>query len=195
MKKQVKLKGRLFSWLVALLVLAVLVSLALELPFFWRQLYPIPYKNFIAEQAKANNLEMALVAAIVKVESNFKPNAISKADARGLMQLRPSTAAEVARQLGYSVDGDFLNKLFEPEYNIILGTRYYSSMLKQFGGDEVLALAAYNAGPNKLRSWLDAGTWDGTWRNRSQIPYKETRNYLDRVFHYRDIYSKQCQDD
>lgn len=195
MKKQAKLKGRLISWLVALLVLAVLISLLLELPFFLRQLYPIPYKDFIAAQAKVNNLEMALVAAMVKVESNFKPDAVSKADARGLMQLRPSTAAEVARQLGYPVGDDFLARLFEPEYNITLGTRYYSSMLRQFDGDEVLALAAYNAGPNKLRSWLEAGIWDGTWGNRSQIPYKETRNYLDRVRHYKDIYSKQCKDD
>lgn len=189
------MKFKLASRLVALLVLAVLVSLLFELPFFWRQLYPIRYKKYIVEQAAANNLDMALVAAVVKVESNFHPNAVSKADARGLMQLRPNTAREVARGLGYQVDEAFLEKLFEPEYNIILGTRYLAAMHKQFGGDEILALAAYNAGPAKLRSWLDDGTWDGTWENRRQIPYPETRNYLDRVQLYKERYRKLYKND
>ena len=189
------MKFKLASRLVALLVLAVLVSLLLELPFFWRQLYPIRYKKHIVEQAAANNLDMALVAAVIKVESNFHPNAVSKADARGLMQLRPNTAKEVARGLGYQVDEAFLEKLFDPEYNIILGTRYLAAMLKQFGGDEILALAAYNAGPAKLRSWLDDGTWDGTWENRWQIPYPETRNYLDRVQLYKERYRKVYKND
>ena len=190
-----KMKFKLASRLVALLVLAVLVSLLFELPFFWRQLYPIRYKKYIVEQAAANNLDMALVAAVVKVESNFHPNAVSKADARGLMQLRPNTAREVARGLGYQVDEAFLEKLFEPEYNIILGTRYLAAMHKQFGGDEILALAAYNAGPAKLRSWLDDGTWDGTWENRRQIPYPETRNYLDKVRQAKERYRKLYKND
>lgn len=184
------MKFKLLPRLVAILVLAVLVSLLLELPFFWRQLYPIRYKKFIVEQAAANNLDMTLVAAVIKVESNYHTNAVSKADARGLMQLRPNTAKEVARRLGHQVDDTFLEKLFDPEYNITLGTRYLAAMLKQFGGDEILALAAYNAGPAKLRSWLDEGIWDGTWENRRQIPYPETRNYLDRVQLYKKRYRK-----
>lgn len=172
---------KLVTRLVVLLVLAVLVSLLLELPFFWRQFYPLRYKKYIEEQAEANDLDSALVAAVIKVESNFSPRAVSRADARGLMQLRLSTAKEVARGLGHTVGDDFPDKLFDPEYNIILGTRYLAQMLRQFNGNEILALAAYNAGPNKLRSWLEAGTWDGTWKNRGQIPYAETRNYLDKV--------------
>ncbi|MDD2283425.1 MAG: lytic transglycosylase domain-containing protein, partial [Eubacteriales bacterium] len=89
----------------------------------------------------------------------------------------------------------FPEKLFDPEYNIILGTRYLAAMLKQFGGDETLALAAYNAGPTKLRSWLDAGTWDGTWKNRRQIPYSETRNYLDKVRQAKERYRKLYKND
>lgn len=186
MKSTIKYLSRL----VAILVLAVLVSMLLELPFFWRLLYPIPYKQLIAEQAKVNNLDAALVAAMIKAESNFRPRALSKADARGLMQLRPKTAAEVARNLGHVVDSGFQEKLYDPEYNIILGARYFRDMLKLFGGDEILALAAYNAGPNKLRSWLEEGAWDGAWENRKDIPYAETRNYLDRVQEYKKKYQK-----
>ncbi len=175
------MKLKLVTRLLALLVLAVLVSLLLELPIFWRQFYPIRYKKYIEEQAEANNMDTALVAAVIKVESNFSPKAVSRADARGLMQLRPSTAKEVAKGLGHTVEDDFSDKLFDPQYNITLGTRYLAQMLKQFKDNEILALAAYNAGPSKLRSWLEAGTWDGTWENRRQIPYAETRDYLDKV--------------
>ncbi len=190
------MKYKLVSRLVALLVLAVLVSLLFELPIFWRQFYPIRYKKIIVEQAAANNLDKALVAAVIKVESNFRPDAVSKANARGLMQLRPRTAMEVARGLGHEIDEEaFPEKLFDPEYNIILGTRYLAAMLKQFGGDETLALAAYNAGPTKLRSWLDAGIWDGTWKNRRQIPYPETRNYLDKVRQAKERYRKLYKND
>lgn len=181
---------RLAAKLVALLVLALLISLFLELPFIWRLFYPIRYRQFISEQARANDLEMALVAAVIKVESNFRPGAVSKADAHGLMQLLPSTAREVALGLGHQVERDFLAKLLEPEYNILLGTAYLRAMHKQFGEDEVLALVAYNAGPNKLRSWLQQGVWDGTWQNRRQIPYPETRNYLDKVLLYKERYQK-----
>lgn len=182
------------KWLtriVALLVLAVLVCLILELPIFWRQIYPIKYQDFIAQQAKATNLDPALVAAVIKVESNFRHDAISRADARGLMQLRLATAREVAEGMGHEVDSEhFADRLFDPEYNIILGTRYLAKMLNEFDGNEAMALAAYNAGPTKLRSWLDQGVWDGSWENREQIPYSETRNYLGKVQLAREKYAK-----
>lgn len=190
MKTSLKLACRL----VALLVLAVLLSLLLELPLLWRQFYPIHYKQIIAEQAAANKLELTLVAAVIKVESNYRPTAVSRAGARGLMQLRPSTAKEVAQNLGHQVGADFADRLFEPEYNIILGVSYLSLMHQLFDNDEILALAAYNAGPNRLRSWLAEGVWDGSWENRQQIPYRETRNYLDKVSRYKARYQKLYRD-
>lgn len=190
-----KLKLKLVTRLVALLVLAVLVSLLLELPIFWRQFYPLRYKKYIEEQAEANNLDTALVAAVIKVESNFQPKAVSRVGARGLMQLRPGTAKEMALGLGHTVDDDFNDKLFDPEYNITLGTRYLAHMLRQYNGNEILALAAYNAGPSKLRTWLEEGTWDGTWKNRRQIPYAETRNYLDKVQNAKKRYSRLYNND
>lgn len=182
---------KVLSRLVALLVLATLVFLFLELPFFWKRIYPIQYQAVIAEQAALNDLDPALVAAVIKVESNFRADAVSRRDARGLMQLLPSTAEEVARNMGHQIDEDvFVEQLFDPEFNITLGTRYLAKMLRDFGGNEAMALAAYNAGPNKLKSWLDSGVWDGTWANREQIPYPETRNYLGKVQLAKEKYGK-----
>lgn len=173
------------------MVLAVLVFLIFELPFFWRQIYPIDYQDIIAEHAVLNDLDPALVAAVIKVESNFRPEAVSRRDARGLMQLLPGTAKEVARNMGHEVDDNtFVEKLFDPEYNISLGTRYLARMLREFDGNEAKALAAYNAGPNKLKSWLASGIWDGSWERREQIPYPETRNYLGKVQLARDKYAR-----
>jgi len=184
-------KLKIITRIVALLVMAALVFLILELPIFWQQVYPIRYQEFIAEQAQANDLDPALVAAVIKVESNFRHDAVSRADARGLMQLRPSTAKEVAEGLGHEVDDKvFAEQLFDPEYNIILGTRYLAKMIRDFDGNEAKALAAYNAGPTKLRSWLEQGIWDGSWENREQIPYPETRNYLGKVDLAREKYAK-----
>ncbi|NLO87274.1 MAG: lytic transglycosylase domain-containing protein [Firmicutes bacterium] len=182
---------KVLTRITALLVLAVLVFLVLELPVFWQPFYPVKYEEFIARQARANNLDPALVAAVIKVESNFRHDAVSRADARGLMQIRPDTAREVARELGHVIDEDvFEELLFDPEYNITLGTRYLAKMLQEFGGNEAMALAAYNAGPARLRSWLEKGIWDGTWKNRTQIPYPETRNYLRKVELARERYAR-----
>ncbi len=182
------------KWLtriVALLVLAALLFLLLELPIFWQQIYPIKYQEFIVQQAEATDLDPALVAAVIKVESNFRHDAISRADARGLMQLRLPTAREVAEGMGHEVDAEvFADQLFDPEYNITLGTRYLAKMLVDFDGNEAMALVAYNAGPTKLRSWLDQGIWDGSWEKREQIPYSETRNYLGKVQLAREKYAK-----
>jgi soluble lytic murein transglycosylase len=181
---------KLLSRIVALLVLAVLVYLVFELPIFWMQLYPLRYREFIVQQAKTNNLDPALVAAVIKVESDFRYDAVSRRDARGLMQLRPNTAKEVALSLGHEIDGDFNDKLFDPEYNITLGTRYLAYLLVVFDDNEAQALAAYNAGPTKLRGWLEDRVWDGTWKNREQIPYPETRSYLGKVQKARQKYAR-----
>lgn len=179
---------KILTRIIALLVLAVLVFLLLELPILWQQVYPLQYREFILEQAEENELDPNLVAAVIKVESNFQHDAVSRAEAMGLMQLRPATAREIADNLGHAVDEVFEDKLFDPEYNITLGTYYLAKMLRDFDGNEAKALAAYNAGPTKLRTWLEEDVWDGTWENREQIPYPETRNYLSKVKLAREKY-------
>ena len=183
---------KLITRILALLVLAALVFLFLELPIFWQQIYPLQYQEFIIQQAEANDLDPALVAAVIKVESNFRHDAVSRANARGVMQIIFSTARDITEKMGLGeIDDDLLmDKLFDPEFNITLGTWYLADLLRTFDGDEAKALAGYNAGRGKVRTWLNEETWDGTFENREQIPYPETKNYLGKVMLARDKYQQ-----
>lgn len=122
---------------------------------------PSEIDHIIKEYSKRYNLPQALVKAVIKAESNFNPRAISRAGAMGLMQLMPQTAKELG-----------VKDPFDPEENIAGGTRYLRGLLDQFGNDLTLALAAYNAGPERVRS---AGG----------IPnITETRQYIERVLRF-----------
>lgn len=135
-------------------------------------------------------IEQPVIWAITRQESEFDPYAGSSVGAQGLMQLMPGTAKEVARKngLGYSP-----NRLSEPLYNLYLGSYYINQMVGQFDGSYVAAIAAYNAGPGRVRQWLDANGSAGktpeqviNWIER--IPYSETRNYVQRVLENIQVY-------
>lgn len=128
-------------------------------------------------------LEQAFTLAITRQESEFDPKARSSADARGLMQLLPRTARDVARQLRLSFHP---NHLWKPEYNIQVGSAYLKRLIEAYDGNPVLAVAAYNAGIGNVRKWLKQYGTPG--KNLSQtllwiesIPFSETRNYVQRV--------------
>jgi soluble lytic murein transglycosylase len=135
-------------------------------------------------------LERALMLAVTRQESGFDPEALSPAGARGLMQLMPATARMVARKLG----ADFADhRLTDPQYNIRLGSTYLADMIDTYGGHYVLALAAYNAGPGRVKAWLGdygdprAGAVDLIdWIE--SIPFSETRSYVQRVVEGLRIY-------
>lgn len=142
----------------------------------------------------SEGIEPALLLALMRQESGFKVDAVSSAGARGLMQLMPATARVVARKIGVSYAVDRLHT--DPPYNVRLGRAYLADMLQRFGGSYVLALAAYNAGPNRVSAWLArhgdprTGTIDAIdWIEL--IPFTETRDYVQRVlenlFVYRQI--------
>ncbi len=137
------------------------------------------------------NPEPALVLAIIRQESEFDPAAISSANARGLMQLIPSTARAQARREGMSYERAALTA--DPEYNMTLGAAHLAQLVSEFNGSYVLAIAAYNAGSHNARSWI--GEW-GDPRSRSVdvvdwielIPFAETRNYVQRVTENLQVY-------
>ncbi|MBT5047297.1 MAG: lytic transglycosylase domain-containing protein [Rhodospirillaceae bacterium] len=128
--------------------------------------------------------ERALLLAVARQESNFDTSAVSHAGARGVMQLMPATARRVARQYRMRYSRSRLNS--DPTYNVELGRRYLRDMIDKFSGSYVLAVAAYNAGPNAVRRWLRR---NGDPRNGIDdpidwielIPYRETRDYVQRV--------------
>lgn len=136
-------------------------------------------------------LEPALVNAITRQESNFDPSAVSSANARGLMQLLPSTAAQVSRQLGLRHEVGLLTA--DPAHNMRLGAAYLAGLLGRFGGTLPFACAGYNAGPGRVAEWV--GTYGDPrggeiamldWMEL--IPFAETRNYVQRVIENLAIY-------
>ncbi len=125
------------------------------------------YHPIIIKAASRYRVDSALVKAIIMTESSYNPRAISKKGARGLMQLMPRTAA------GLGVEDSF-----NPEHNINGGVKYFKQLLDQFDGNIKLALAAYNAGSRKVRKY------------KGIPPYKETQEYVERVFKYYEYYKK-----
>ncbi|MGB4100389.1 MAG: lytic transglycosylase domain-containing protein [Alphaproteobacteria bacterium] len=136
--------------------------------------------------------DKALVLALMRQESTFTPDIVSPAGARGLMQLMPTTARAVARKEGVIFQN---KKLSDPRYNIRLGSAYLAHLLKQFNGSIILAVAAYNAGPSRVKGWIEQY---GDPRLRADpidwieiIPIYETRNYVQRVIEGMQIYRAQ----
>lgn len=149
--------------------------------------YPIGYESIIVRYSNEYNVDPYLVASIINVESKYDTNAISNKEARGLMQISPQTgkwASEVLRIDDYSVDD-----LFVPEINIKIGTWYLSVLLKEFNGNINLVLAAYNAGSGNVNKWLNNTEYSIDGNSLSNIPFKETEDYLERVKDSYRIYS------
>ena len=156
-------------------------------------LYPLRSFPVIESEARLNALDPYFVSAIIYQESRFTANARSTADARGLMQLIPSTGRLMARQVGVrKLD---VSQLYEPELNVKLGTRYIAQLLQDFKGERELALAGYNAGPGRVRRWLRKNRGAELDEFVESIPYKETRIYVKNIleahFQYHRLYGGQ----
>ncbi|HEY9080763.1 lytic transglycosylase domain-containing protein [Magnetovibrio sp.] len=142
-------------------------------------------------------VETPLVLAVIRQESAFYPDAKSHAGARGLMQVMPATAKRVAKDNRLPYSRDKLIK--DPNYNLIIGQVYLADMIKQFDGSYPLALAAYNAGPHRVKRWVKtygdprAGEID-TIDWVELIPYSETRNYVQRVLENLGVYRAHLGD-
>jgi soluble lytic murein transglycosylase len=148
--------------------------------------FPIHHIDTIRREAARNNLDPAWVAAEIRAESVFDPNARSSANAMGLMQVLPATGAEVARKSGRPWGG--AQSLYDPDTNIALGTAYLRQLMDKYGGKPYEVIAAYNAGPAPLNRWktqrpgMDPDFWIET------ISYKETRDYVARVLSFSTVY-------
>jgi len=148
--------------------------------------FPLASQDGLVPQAQQAGIEPAWAYGILRAESAWRSDAHSGADARGLMQLLPTTAAAVAGRHGLSWAGG--NSLYDPATNIALGTRYLAEMAARFNGSPWLASAAYNAGPNRVEQWLDARRQLAPDLFVATIPFKETREYVARVMAFSVIY-------
>jgi soluble lytic murein transglycosylase len=156
---------------------------------FWEMLYPFAWRPEVEQAAQRAKVDPFLVAAVVREESNYDPRAVSRAGARGLMQLMPATAQPMVAGRGWVFrEGDLLD---EPAANIELGASYLGGLLREFG-DPRLALAGYNAGPRRARQWWQARRNEDVEVFVEEIPFDETRFYVKRVMlsweAYRRIY-------
>lgn len=183
----------------AILLLLVLLVLYFDRAWLGKLMYPIEYKETILANSAAFEVDPYLVASIIRVESNFKSDKLSPKGAMGLMQLMPPTAEWIAKQEGGELI--VLDKLYEPELNIRYGTWYIRSLRQQFVTQEMakedeiaLIAAAYNAGPGNVERWLSNGVWSGRWAQSGNIPFGETRHYVNRVAYYYQKYSQTHTD-
>jgi soluble lytic murein transglycosylase len=147
---------------------------------------PLHHEDVIRQQAAEKGVDAALIAAVIYAESKFSDQT-SSAGARGLMQITPETAKEIERHSGGTTFE--LSDLSNPEINIRYGTYVLRELLERYEGDEVAALAAYNAGPGNVDKW------GGSDLTVDEIPFPETRAYVDEVLEkrqaYRDKYAKE----
>jgi soluble lytic murein transglycosylase len=156
----------------------------------WWHAWPLPYAETVRRAARqGSGLGPELVYAIMREESGYRPAVVSVSGARGLLQLMPETAEQLAR--GIALEGFAPDDLFSPEVNIRLGSAYLGELLARFAGRTSAAVASYNAGPQAVASWLEAsGAEDDEWVEA--IPYEQTRGYVKRVLRsihaYRVLY-------
>lgn len=153
---------------------------------YYRLRFPLPHESLIRREARRNGLEPSLVAALTRAESAFMVEARSPANARGLMQLLPSTAEGVARRLGQPWQGP--DSLFNPTVNVPLGTAYLAQRIGDNGGLAYRAIAAYNAGQGAVQRWVAARPALPTDYWIETIPFRETREYVPRVLAFSVIY-------
>jgi soluble lytic murein transglycosylase len=153
---------------------------------YWRILFPEPWWETIKTESAKNNLDPYLVASLIRQESEFKPTAISHANAYGLMQLLPAVGRAMAREEGIHHFETF--QLLDPDTNIRLGTRYLRQTLDKFGGVKEYGLAAYNAGDERVQDWQAAGPYQGVDEFVESIPFTETREYVEAILRNMEMY-------
>jgi soluble lytic murein transglycosylase len=149
-------------------------SLALK----WRLLYPTPFIGHAARHGDANGVPVLLAMSIVRQESMFDPDAVSRTRALGLMQLMPATAEQVAGEMGVEYAEE---RLFDPETNIRYGTWYLGKLIGRFPGNLAAAVGAYNGGPHNMTRWLTSHAPVAGDVFVELVPYAQTRNYIRRV--------------
>jgi soluble lytic murein transglycosylase len=155
---------------------------------YWEALFPKAYWTDLKRSAAANGLDPYLVASLIRQESEFNPNAVSRANAVGLMQLLPKTGKAVARQV--KMKRYTASQLYTPAVNLELGTRYFRGMVDKFGGSFEYALAAYNAGSDRVEDWLSQGKYRDPQEFVESIPFTETREYVQAILRNASVYKQ-----
>ena len=148
------------------------------------RLFTLQYEALIERYSAENDLDPFLVMGLIQAESSFRSDAVSPVGAVGLMQIMPSTAEWLAEMMGISYREE---DLFNPAYNIRMGTFYLRRLINYFGHVDT-ALASYNAGMGNVRSWLEQPQYSYDGETLHTIPFTETRAYVPRVNSYMETF-------
>jgi len=155
--------------------------------------YPLSYQMLIKKYSDEFNVDPYLIAAIINVESKYDKNAISKKDARGLMQISPITGKWASEEL--NIDDFDVEDLFDPELNIMIGCWYLSILSQEFDNNLPLMLAAYNAGSGNVVKWLQDEKYSDDGESLKDIPFAETKDYVKKVQRNISIYRVLYEDE
>lgn len=194
--RSVNLNKGMKRLIIILIILVIIGFLAIKVfkvqKIVLRKMYKIDYLEHVEKYAKEYEVDPKMIFAIIKAESNFNPNVVSKSGAIGLMQLMDTTAEELCNKM----DIFYVKKtsLYQPELNIQLGTKYFSSLLQEYDNNYLLALTAYNAGIGNVKKWIEQGVIQADGSDIENIPFKETNNYVRKIVRdykiYQDLYKE-----
>lgn len=159
---------------------------------FWESLFPRPFWTDLKRSAGDNGLDPYLVASLIRQESEFNPGAVSHANAVGLMQLLPTVGKKLAKET--KMRGFTYNLLLTPEVNLRLGTRYFRHMLDKYDGTVEYALAAYNAGTDRVEDWRGHNRFRDVPEFVESIPFTETREYVQAIVRNAALYRRLYRD-
>ena len=179
--------------IIAVIAILVIVVIIIAKVFNIEQIilqniYPKKYEEYVEKYAEENNIDPLLIFSIIKAESNFKENAESSSGAVGLMQLMEETAKVIAESMDEPISEK--EDLKEAETNIKIGIKYYSILQKNYDGNMLLALTAYNAGIGNVNTWIKNGIIKSDGSDIENIPYKETNMYVRKIIRNYKMYNK-----
>lgn len=182
---------RIRTWL-KVLIIGLLLSVTGIYAVFnsdWFQkkyVYPFLYQEAIYTYALERDLDPYLIAGVIRTESKFISEARSPKGALGLMQIMPETGRWIAEQTNHKEFS--AADLTDPDINIRFGSWYLASLKKEFAGNEVLILAAYNGGRGNVKQWMQRYGWSNDFVEIDQIPFKETKEYVEKVLYNKKRY-------
>ena len=178
-------KKTIFIYIIIIALIIVIINSTNIEKIIQKKIYVKKYSYEVEKYSKEYDVDENLIYAVIKAESNFDENAVSRKNAKGLMQLMYDTAKDVAKTINIEIDEE---KILEPDININIGTKYLSMLIAKYQTIEV-ALAAYNAGSGNVDSWIENGTIKSDGSDIENIPYKETNNYVRKILRDYKIYS------
>ena len=155
---------------------------------FWKLAFPLPFRSILEKYARRRKLDLYFLAALIRQESEFDARAVSRARARGLTQILPSTGRLLARKL--RIRGYRTSYLYRPEINVNMGTYYLRSLIDDLDGHTEAALASYNAGRTRVKRWLKWADFREPAEFVETIPFTETRSYVQTVLRNAEIYRR-----